>query len=231
MIGWVIGGLLAIIFLGLVVYWQLAIAEGAYLGRSVVMWLYDWFAPRYDHVKQFRPALDTVMLAIPIMKHLRQSLGSGSALAWVLDVATGTGRLPQTLLNQRNFTGHITAVDLSARMLAIGQTKLSAYGDRIQWLRQDAQYLPFNNDSFDVVTSLEALEFFPDPQQALLEMMRVLKPGGLFIVTNRIGSDAWKMPGRTQPTAALAAWLEQHGLHDAQTEPWLVDYDLIRATK
>ena len=231
MTDWIIGGLLAIILLGVVLYWQLAIAEGAYLGRTVVMWLYDWFAPRYDNVKQFRPALDTVMLAMPIMKHLNQRTGATGAIPQVLDVATGTGRMPQTLLVQKNFTGNITALDLSERMLAIGRAKLSAYADRITWLQQDAQHLPFDDNYFDVVTSLEALEFLPHPRNALLEMVRVLKPGGLLIVTNRVGPDAWKMPGRTQSTGALAAWLEQQGLHDIQPDTWLVDYDLVSAIK
>ena len=231
MIDWIIGGVLALIAMAFVLYWQLAIAEGAYLGRHVVALLYNWFAPRYDQVKQFRPALDSVMLATPIMKHLSQRAGAGVTIPQVLDVATGTGRMPQTLLVQKNFTGNITALDISERMLAIGRAKLSAYADRITWLQHDAQHLPFDDAHFDVVTSLEALEFLPHPRKALLEMVRVLRPGGMLIVTNRIGPDAWKMPGRTQTTGALAAWLEQQGLHDVQPDTWLVDYDLVRAVK
>ncbi len=231
MIEEVVGGLAVLALLGIFLYWQLGIAEGAYLGRKVVIWLYDWIAPRYDRVKQFNPALDSVMLGMPILKHLNRTVGSHSPSARVLDVATGTGRLPDTLMVQSNFAGHITAIDLSRRMLAIGEAKLSRYGDRITWLCEDASHLPFHDDYFDVVTSLEALEFLPDTRQALLEMVRVLKPEGLLIVTNRVGPDAWKIPGRTQSTSALMAWLENHGVREAQRDTWLIDYDLIQAIK
>ncbi|MCL4504674.1 MAG: class I SAM-dependent methyltransferase [Chloroflexi bacterium] len=228
MIVWIIGGCIAVALLGLVIYWQLAVAEGAYLGSRVVTLLYDWYAPRYDGVKQYAPELDTVMLAVPIMSHLSRA---APAKPLILDIATGTGRLPQLLLAQRRFHGHIIALDLSARMLAIAQTKLAEHAQAITWARHDAQQLPYDNNSADVVTCLEALEFFPDPQAALDEMIRVLKPGGLLLISNRVGPDAWMMPGRTLPTGAFVARLQHLGLHDVQADQWLVDYDIVRATK
>jgi len=47
------GGVLLLAVLALLLYWQINLAEGVYLGRRVVIWLYDRFAPRYDTVKQF----------------------------------------------------------------------------------------------------------------------------------------------------------------------------------
>ncbi|HEY3291212.1 MAG TPA: class I SAM-dependent methyltransferase [Anaerolineae bacterium] len=231
MTDWIILGLLALMLLAIVLYWQLAIAEGAYLGKVVVTLLYDWFAPRYDKVKNYRPALDSVMLAAPIIKHLAMTDHGDASTYQVLDVATGTGRLPQAVLAQKSFRGHITALDLSRRMIAVGQVKLRADADRITWLIHDAQQLPFDNESFDVVTSLEALEFFPNQNKALHEMIRVLRKGGLLMVTNRIGPDAWKLPGRTQSSDSFARWLALNGLHDIECDTWLIDYDLIRAIK
>jgi ubiquinone/menaquinone biosynthesis C-methylase UbiE len=232
MIAWIAGGAFTLLLLSLLVYWQLAIAEGAYLGRYVVTLLYDWFAPRYDRVKQFQPATDTILLAMPIMRYLdRREANNKSRLPEVLDVATGTGRLPQTLLAQDHFHGHIVALDLSARMLAQGQAKLSAYPKRVTWMLHDAQRLPFENDRFDVVTCLESLEFFPRPLEAVCEMARVLKPGGLLMISNRIGPDAWKLPNRTMPTAIFVSWLSQTGLHEIEANRWLIDYDLIRTIK
>lgn len=231
--GWIIGGALAVIALGAIIYWQLVIAEGAYLGWRVVALLYDWFAPRYDKVKQFQPAMDTVMLAVPIMKHLIRQNDVLDRLQTpeVLDVATGTGRLPQALLAQHNFHGQIVALDLSPRMLAQAQAKLSGYANRVTWIQHDAQTLPFEDNRFDVVACLEALEFFPRPHDAVHEMLRVLKPGGLLLLSNRVGPDAWKLPGRAVPTAAFVTWLEQSGLRQVQVEAWLIDYDLVRAIK
>jgi ubiquinone/menaquinone biosynthesis C-methylase UbiE len=221
--------LLALI--SLLLYWQLVVAEGAYLGRRIVTLMYDWFAPRYDKVKQFQPAMDTIMLALPILRHLNRQTSNVKDQALILDVATGTGRLPQTLLAQRSFRGHIVALDLSGRMLARARAKLSAHHDRITWVQHDAQQLPFDNDHFDVVICLESIEFFPRPTDAVREMVRVLKPGGLLLLSNRVGPDTWKLPGRVQPTAQFVAWLEQIGLHDVQAEEWLIDYDLVQAVK
>ena len=112
---------------GFFLYWQLVVAEGAYLGTRVVALLYDWFAPRYDGVKQYNKAEDALMLAEPILRHLRSysplPTGEGSGVrACVLDVATGTGRLADALLSQPRFKGHIIVLDASAGMSDEGQT-------------------------------------------------------------------------------------------------------------
>jgi ubiquinone/menaquinone biosynthesis C-methylase UbiE len=222
---------IAVAAIGIFLYWQLAVAEGAYLGRRVVALLYDWFAPRYDRVKDFDPASDAVMLALPIMQHLARQPREMRESAALLDVATGTGRLPHTLLTQTRFRGRVVALDLSSRMLARAQAKLAAHADRITWLQHDAQQLPFDDGAFEVVTCLEALEFFPQPMQAVREMARVLKRGGLLMVSNRIGPDAWKLPGRALPTPGFAEQLRATGLTQIEVQRWLVDYDLVLAVK
>ena len=230
-----------------IAYWQLIVAEGAYLGSRVVALLYDWFASRYDGVKQFDPTNDAVMLAEPVLRHLNATTDDGRKMTnapvvpaseprrlssvVVLDVATGTGRLPAALMMQPAFTGRIIAIDASAKMLDIAHAKLKAYSDRIEWQRADAQRLKFEDGAFDVVTSLEALEFFSNPKLALSEMIRVLKPGSLLMVSNRIGPDAWKLPGKTQPTYEFMALLESLGIGMVRREDWLVDYDLVLGIK
>jgi ubiquinone/menaquinone biosynthesis C-methylase UbiE len=222
-IGFILLTVAVIALIGAIAYWQLIVAEGAYLGRGVVTYLYDRFAARYDAVKQFNPGSDAVMLAAPVLAHNRH--------ARVLDLATGTGRLPLALFLQPKFFGTVTAVDSSARMLAVAREKLEPYRERLTLERRDANALPYPDHSFDVVTCLEALEFFPHPRAALREMLRVLAPGGLLIVSNRIGPDAWKLPGRAQPTAQLAAQLAELGLTRIEQSEWLIDYDLVSGVK
>jgi len=221
---------------GFFLYWQLVVAEGAYLGTRVVALLYDWFAPRYDGVKQYNKAEDALMLAEPILRHLRSysplPTGEGSGVrACVLDVATGTGRLADALLSQPRFKGHIIVLDASAGMLALAREKLGLHGDRIKFAQHDAQTLPYPDKSFEVVTCLEALEFMRDWRGAVKEMLRVLKPGGLLMLSNRIGPDAWKLPGRTMPTPAFIEWLREIDLQAVERRAWLVDYDLITGIK
>jgi SAM-dependent methyltransferase len=235
---------------GAFVYWQLVVAEGAYLGTRVVAKLYDWFAPRYDGVKQYNKTEDALMLAEPVLQHLRShphptlsqrkrafsppplaGEGLGVGATRVLDVATGTGRLPDALLSQPRFNGSIVALDASAGMLALAKEKLGRHGDRITFAQHDAQKLPYPDASFDVVTCLEALEFMGDWRGAVREMLRVLKPGGLLMLSNRIGPDAWKLPGRALPTPAFCEWLREIGVQDIERRAWLIDYDLVSGIK
>lgn len=222
-LSWIAGALLIVICIGVVAYWQLVVAEGAYLGRRIVTFLYDRFAPRYDGVKQFNPLSDALLLAAPILEHNHN--------ARVLDVATGTGRLPLALLLQPAFTGSVDALDASGAMLRVARSKLQVYGERVRFWQRDALTLPFPDAHFDVVTCLEALEFMPDWRAAARELLRVLKPDGMILISNRVGPDAWKLPGRTLPTPRFINELTALGATDLLTEEWLEDYDLVRGRK
>jgi ubiquinone/menaquinone biosynthesis C-methylase UbiE len=223
---------LALLALAALLYWQLGIAEGAYLGRRVVVWLYDRFAPRYEAIKAYDAAWERQTLAEPVMAFLARSpAGERDGAPLVLDVATGTGRFAVALLGHAGFTGRVTALDLSTRMLDIARAKLGPYGERAILRRADAEALEDPDGAYDVVACLEALEFLPHPDKALRELIRVCRPGGLLVLTNRIGPDAWKMPGRTQSTPAFLRRLADYGLVRARTVTWLVDYDLVFAEK
>lgn len=222
--------IIVLVVLGIVVYWQLVVAEGAYLGPRVVALLYDSFAPRYDKVKEFDPKYDALTLAEPVILHL-QHRPKPTTPVQILDVGTGTGRLPAALFAQPEFDGHVVAIDLSPKMLALAQANLVPFAARLTFKLHDAQRLPFDDHYFEVVTCLEALEFFADPPIAVHEMLRVLKPGGLLMLSNRIGPDLWKLPGRAMPTPQFVARLAALGVQQIETETWMVDYDLVRAIK
>jgi SAM-dependent methyltransferase len=209
--------------IALLLYWQLVVAEGAYLGRAVVRFLYNRFAPRYDVVKEFNPASDAFALAMPVLRHNR----AGE----LLDVATGTGRLPAALLAQPLFSGRIVALDDSPRMLAIARAKLAAYGDRVTFVLDDACAMGFEPERFTTAACLEAFEFMREPDACLRAMFAALRPGGLLLLSNRIGPDAWKLPGRAMPTERFIARLAGLGCERIERHDWLVDYDLITAYK
>jgi ubiquinone/menaquinone biosynthesis C-methylase UbiE len=210
----------------LFLYWSLVLTEGAYLGPRVVARLYDWGAPTYDRIKDFDAVDDARALAIPLVRALR---GVGKPL--VLDVATGTGRLPLALLRSLEFEGSIVGLDISFRMLEEARRKSARYQERLTWLWKDGLDLPFDAGSFDGVSCLEALEFMPDPTEAVQEMARVLKPGGTMLLSNRIGWDAVLMPGRTFSKERLRDLLGNLGLDSVQILQWQTYYDLIWARK
>jgi ubiquinone/menaquinone biosynthesis C-methylase UbiE len=226
--GWaiLIGAVLAMVALAALAYWQLDLAEGVYLGRRVVIWLYDRFARRYDAIKQFTDYEEARFLGQPLAFALQ-----GAALPLVLDVATGTARLPRTLLRQPTFHGRVVGLDLSRRMLHQAAIKTTSHQDRLSLLWKDATGLPFRDAVFDAVSCLEALEFLPDMHVTLAEMTRVLRPGGIMMITNRVGPGARWLPGRTMSRQKLTRLLEALPMQDIQIHAWQVDYDLVWARK
>lgn len=221
-----VGGALILAAFAALVHWQINLAEGVYLGRRAVIWLYDRFAPRYDAVKAFSEKDEAWFLGTPLAKTLR-----GASSSMVLDVATGTGRLPLALLRQPDFCGRIIALDLSRRMLTLAAQKTTAYQHRLTLLWQDATTLPFGDNTFDAVTCLEALEFLPNGRATLAEMVRVLRPGGILFSSNRIGPGIRWMPGRTMSREQLSALLQSLHLDDIRFAAWQIDYDIFWARK
>jgi ubiquinone/menaquinone biosynthesis C-methylase UbiE len=222
---WLVLGI-GLILVGLFLYWALITTEGSYLGARVVALTYDLTARHYDQIKQFDPIHDVWLLAIPML----QALGQIDC-PLLLDVATGTGRMPEALLQRPQFDGTIVGLDLSFKMLQQAEAKLRAHRERYSLICQNAQKLPFPDESFDAVSCLEALEFMPSPQRVIAEMNRVLRPGGILLITNRVNWERKLMPGKAFSDDGLRAILEQAGLAQIDIRPWQVYYDLIWARK
>ncbi len=218
--------LLPLALLGLLLYWELVIAEGVHLGSRVVIGLYDLVAPRYEHIKKFNEAVEDEFLGQPLLEAL-----VAVAAPRVLDVAAGTGRVARALLRQTAFDGVVLNLEPSRRMLEHGRKQTALWPGRDHWLRGAAQRLPFADGAFDAVTCLEALEFFPDARAALGECLRVLRPGGLLVLTNRVGRDARLIPGRTFTRPGFQRLLAEFPLDEVRVHPWQVDYDLGWARK
>lgn len=225
--------LVAIVFVGVILYWQLILAEGAYLGAPLVALLYDWTAERYNKIKGFDEFGEDLTLGMPLANRLQAEPN-----ALVLDVATGTGRIPQVLLRQPTFRGHIIGLDRASKMLAVARRDITPDCGRVTFIQADAMALPFATDSLPMVTCLEALEFLPDPQKGLAELVRVLQPPsnhhpgrGWLVTTNRIGWEARFMPGKTWSRQRLREVLNNLPLHHIDIRIWENIYDLIWAQK
>ena len=96
--------------------------------------------------------------------------------ARILDVGAGTGRIARTLESHWTIDGLLVNLEPSKAMLAIGRDM--SQSDRMPWIRAYAVPLPFPANTFDIVASLEVLEFTPIPRATLVELARVLHPGG-----------------------------------------------------
>ena len=222
---WALLGLGIVLLLALL-YWQIIIAEGAYLGPKIVTVLYDWGAASYDRIKNVDPVDEAIYLAHPLLSRI-----SDVRSPWILDVATGTGRLPLAVVQQLDFSGRVVGLDLSAKMLQQARRKLALFRSRVTLIQQAAGKLPFRDGAFDAVTCLEALEFMPNPPQVVAEMVRVLRPGGLLLITNRVGWEAHLLQGRACGRGQMEGVLASLPVRDVRTERWQVYYDLIWARK
>ena len=100
----------------------------------------------------------------------------------VLETACGTGRVTNHLRKVLPPDASLTATDISADMMAIAKEKLSSVNN-ISWLEADALHLPFTEESFDVVVCQFGAMFFPDKKKGFCEAWRVLKSGGMYVVT------------------------------------------------
>jgi ubiquinone/menaquinone biosynthesis C-methylase UbiE len=139
----------------------------------------------------------------------------------VLEVAAGTGAVTRVLAPQLSPGARYVATDLNQPMLDYAASRQAA-DSRISWRQANAQELPFDDASFDLVCCQFGAMFFPDRASAYREAKRVLKPGGHFLVNvwdrieeNIFADDVTKALARifpNDPPRFLAR--TPHGYHD-----------------
>lgn len=102
----------------------------------------------------------------------------------ILDLAGGTGDLSKRFSRIVGETGKVVLADINASMLNVGRDKLNneGYVSNIEYVQANAEELPFEDNSFDVISIAFGLRNVTDKQKALNSMTRVLKPGGRLLV-------------------------------------------------
>jgi ubiquinone/menaquinone biosynthesis C-methylase UbiE len=93
----------------------------------------------------------------------------------VLDVAAGTGNVA---IRAAARGADVVASDLTPEVLDSGRAAAREAGVDLEWREADAEALPFDDSSFDVVTSCFGAMFAPDHQKVARELLRVCRPGG-----------------------------------------------------
>lgn len=100
----------------------------------------------------------------------------------VLDIATGTGDLAIALTNTN--AKKITGLDISSGMLDIGRQKIAKkqLDSKIEMILGDSENMPFSDNAFDAITVAFGVRNFENLEKGLAEILRVLKPGGRFVI-------------------------------------------------
>jgi SAM-dependent methyltransferase len=99
----------------------------------------------------------------------------------ILDVACGAG---QTALPMARRGNHVTGIDIAGNLIEIARRRAEAEALHARFEAGDAEQLPYDDNSFDVVFSLIGAMFAPQPQKVADEMVRVCRPGGRIIMGN-----------------------------------------------
>ena len=98
----------------------------------------------------------------------------------LVDVASGTGDIAKLYLNKINYNGHVCCVDVNKEMLNLNKKKFKK-NSNIKWFCNNAEKLPFKNNSFDYYTISFGIRNVSNIDKTLKEAYRVLKPGGRFL--------------------------------------------------
>jgi demethylmenaquinone methyltransferase/2-methoxy-6-polyprenyl-1,4-benzoquinol methylase len=121
----------------------------------------------------------------------------------VLDVATGTGMVAVALV--RRYGCRVVGLDQSPEMLGGAAAKLRAdpgLAERIEFVRGEAESLPFGDREFDHLTFTYLLRYVADPAATLAELARVVRPGGrvasleFMLPPNPVARALWRVYAR-----------------------------------
>ena len=101
----------------------------------------------------------------------------------ILDLAGGTGDMAELFAPVVGETGRVILTDLNEPMMRVGRNRLLDEGmSQVQFCRAPAEALPFADNSFDCACISFGIRNFTDKDQALGELLRVLKPGAPLLV-------------------------------------------------
>ncbi|NYH95042.1 class I SAM-dependent methyltransferase [Novosphingobium marinum] len=198
---------------------------------------YDRWAPIYD-----------LVFGNVFKSGRQQSIEAAEAVGGrILEVGVGTGiSLPQYRRENR-----IVGIDISDAMLDKARERVRRFDLRnVEDIRvMDAERLDFDDNSFDVLVAQYVVTAVPDPERALDEFVRVVRPGGEIVIATRIGAGAGmrgtvekalmpitsKLGWRTEfPWSRYEAWAASNGrvrLVENRPLPPLGHFSMVRYAK
>ena len=151
--------------------------------KEQVKSMFNNIAGRYDFLNHFLSFNMDRIWRRKLKKRIKKDFNfndEGLKNVKILDIATGTGDLAFTLSTLK--PASITGIDLAEEMLVIARKKSMKKEIPIEFILADSEHLPFNDDSFELVTVAFGVRNFENLPQGLNEMLRVLTSEGMLYI-------------------------------------------------
>ena len=152
---------------------------------------YERLAPFYDRSERWLAWLLTGVDMRRTRLEMVELLGLRPGMR-LLEVSPGPGVLLPALRSRLGPQAELAALDLSLGMLLQCRRRMGCLG--VELIRGNGHHLPFADASFDVLFHFGGIQLFADPDQALVEWLRVLRPGGLIAWGDEAMSPDFKHP-------------------------------------
>lgn len=145
--------------------------------KEQVAKMFDTISSKYDNLNRVISFGIDVKWRKKILKMVAQKNPTN-----ILDIATGTGDLAILLANTN--AEKIIGLDISAGMLEVGKEKIAHknLSYKIEMVLGDSEKIPFEDNSFDAITVAFGIRNFENLELGLSEILRTLKPNGIFII-------------------------------------------------
>lgn len=146
---------------------------------------------RYDRWSRYYDAFD--LGGVNDQKKLTVDMLKLEKNAVVMDMGTGTGAIIPYLAEQIGTEGQIIGIDFSEKMVKTANEKIKKQkiASKAKAMVADGTKLPFPDGHFDAIIATFAFTSFPEPERAIRECARVLRPGGIISIL-----DTGKPPGK-----------------------------------
>ena len=155
--------------------------------KEEVMEVFDSIADRKSWENLYQGKMDRLTYNFVSRQKSVEHLLTPYVKGKILDLGCGTGDLLPFFVK---FSGiQYTGMDLSANMIKraneVHQSSLKKLNQAVsaKFIVGDSEKLPFEDHSFDIISAVALIEYFPDPQKVLSEMIRVLKSAGTLLLT------------------------------------------------
>ena len=174
-------------------------------------WFYRFLSPLYDRW------VNPLFWTAPMRDRALELARLDDRTLSTVDVGAGTGFSSEGIARHVD-PAHLTLLDQSPHQLSRARTKPALRGAAV--VQGDAEDLPFPTDHFDRWVSCGSIEYWPDPQAAIAEAYRVLKPGGVALLVGPLPperplarrlADLWML---FPPEQDYRGWMRRAGFAD-----------------